>query len=419
MKNITALLLLSFIALFWSSCSQQNNLAKYNIAPNYTDQFPGNFMEQQIFHLNDSVSELNIRVIPSLIPNIKAKQVELYSYLTLTYSVYSSMNKKDLVQTNTYKLTDFMEFKDMDGGIIKLTVPLKMQQNHNYIVLLSVQNPVDKQNFLKYYQIFKTSFSSENYRIVDQNNNLIWDNWLEKDQKIKIQYRYKDSTKIYLSYFKPQFSPALPPFSDHTNKDFENTKAFEQFKLQLTNGESSLIELSREGLYKIHSTVQDKDGRSILKLYDGFPSVVSSSQKVFGLRYLLPYKEFSLMLKDDTEHSINEFWFFDERSKERSQDMMKTYYARMQRANRLFTTYKEGWKTDRGMIFMIYGPPDQVYYDFGKETWEYGPDAAYNDLKFVFQKTATVLYSNEMVLDRSADYKYSWYTLLDHWRNEE
>lgn len=418
MKRIIQFFILTITIVVASSCSQQNNLTRYNLAPNYTDQFPGRFMNQQIYHVNDTLSELSIRIVPSLIPNLKAKQVELYSYLSLTYSVYSSMNKKDIIQTNTYKLTDLLAFEDMEDGIIKMTIPLKLIQNQNYLVLVSVQNLVDKQNFLKYHQVFKTKFAAENYRILNENDEIVWVNWIRDNLKIKVQYRYQDSTSILLSYFKPKFGPALPPFSDLANKDLMVDEPFEQFQLQLFNGKSSIIELPREGVYKFHSSVNDQDGKTILKLYENFPSVVSESQKVFGLRYLTPFKEFSMMLKDDPAHTIQEFWFFEDRTKERSQELMKTYYARMLRANRLFTTYKEGWKTDRGMIFMIYGPPDQVYYQLGKEIWEYGPDAYHNDLKFVFNKSSNILSHNAMLLDRGLEYKHSWYTLLDNWRNE-
>lgn len=418
MKKINLFIILGIFVLFFTSCTTQNNLAKYNLAPNYTDQFPGKFINQQIYHVNDTMSELSIRIIPSLIPNLKAKQIELYSYFTLTYSVYTSLNKKDIIQTNTFKLTDFLDFADMDAGVIKITVPLKLLQNNHYTVLVSVQNPVDKQNFLKYHQVFKTKYAAENYRILDEKDELIWTNWIEEGQKIKVQFRYQDSASIFLSYFQPKFGPALPPFSDQVNKDFFEVKPFEQFQLQLFDGKSSLIELPRTGLYKFHSSKSDKEGKTILKLYDDFPSVVSESQKVFGIRYLTPYKEFSMMLKDDPKHTIDEFWFFEDRTKERSQKMMRTYYARMLRANRLFTSYKEGWKTDRGMIFMIYGPPDNVYYDLGKEVWEYGSNASYNDLKFVFYQTANILHQNTMILERGPEFKHSWYTLLDNWRNE-
>jgi GWxTD domain-containing protein len=307
----------------------------------------------------------------------------------------------------------------MEKGVIKMTIPLKLRQNENYVILVSVQNPIDKQNYLNFNTVFKTKYAAENYKILDANDQIIWTNWIKSGQEIKIQYRYQDSSKIVLSYFKPQFSPALPPFSERVNKDFLIEQPFEQFQLQLTNGKTASIELPHDGLFKIHSGKTDYSGKTILKIFEDFPSVVSPSQKVFGLRYLTPQKEFALMLKDDPSYTVNEFWFFEERSKERSEEMMQTWYARMLRANRLFTNYKEGWKTDRGMIFMVYGPPDQVYYELDKEIWEYGPDASYNDLKFVFHKMASRFIQNEMVLERSPDYKISWYRLLDHWRNEE
>ncbi|MCH7783138.1 GWxTD domain-containing protein [candidate division KSB1 bacterium] len=38
------------------------------------------------------------------------------------------------------------------------------------------------------------------------------------------------------------------------------------------------------------------------------------------------------------------------------------YYRRVRFANEEFTQYKDGWKTDRGMIYILFGPPNQVFY---------------------------------------------------------
>ena len=37
------------------------------------------------------------------------------------------------------------------------------------------------------------------------------------------------------------------------------------------------------------------------------------------------------------------------------------YYRRVRFANEEFTQYKDGWKTDRGMIYILFGPPNQVF----------------------------------------------------------
>jgi len=41
-------------------------------------------------------------------------------------------------------------------------------------------------------------------------------------------------------------------------------------------------------------------------------------------------------------------------------ELMIEYYRRVYFANRNFSEGREGWKTDRGRIYIIYGPPDNV-----------------------------------------------------------
>ncbi|MBN2780864.1 MAG: GWxTD domain-containing protein [Candidatus Marinimicrobia bacterium] len=43
-----------------------------------------------------------------------------------------------------------------------------------------------------------------------------------------------------------------------------------------------------------------------------------------------------------------------------SNELMNEYYFRVQTANRRFSGHKEGWRSDQGMIYIIYGEPDAV-----------------------------------------------------------
>lgn len=98
--------------------------------------------------------------------------------------------------------------------------------------------------------------------------------------------------------------------------------------------------------------------------------------------------------------------------------MVRTYYSRVQRANELFTSYKEGWKTDRGMIFMIYGAPDKVYKFKDREVWEYGNDAFYSGLRFSFSREGNPFTQNDFRLTRQAHYEFSWQGIVDNWRTD-
>jgi GWxTD domain-containing protein len=48
---------------------------------------------------------------------------------------------------------------------------------------------------------------------------------------------------------------------------------------------------------------------------------------------------------------------------------IRAYYRRVTQANMLFTSYKEGWKTDMGMVISSFGKPDQINKTKDKEVW--------------------------------------------------
>ena len=41
-------------------------------------------------------------------------------------------------------------------------------------------------------------------------------------------------------------------------------------------------------------------------------------------------------------------------------ELMEEYYRRVSYANENFDGWKDGWETDRGMVYILFGPPDQV-----------------------------------------------------------
>ena len=73
------------------------------------------------------------------------------------------------------------------------------------------------------------------------------------------------------------------------------------------------------------------------------------------------------------------FWGkYDSNPSDSYNPVFNEYYSRVAMANANFTTYSlEGWRSDRGMVFIILGPPDNIerhpfeYYAKPYEIWQY------------------------------------------------
>jgi hypothetical protein len=77
-----------------------------------------------------------------------------------------------------------------------------------------------------------------------------------------------------------------------------------------------------------------------------------------------------------------------------------------------FTSYKEGWKTDRGMTYLVFGLPDEINRNGQYEVWTYKSINA----KFTFIRTGSVFDPDYYVLERNKRFSETWYYTIDQWR---
>ena len=85
-------------------------------------------------------------------------------------------------------------------------------------------------------------------------------------------------------------------------------------------------------------------------------------------------------------------------------------------ANNYFTNYKEGWKTDKGMIFIIFGNPDEVYKNDVGELWIYRKNDNFPKMRFSFAKVPNIFTDDHYTLLRSHSYQNNWFKAIQLWR---
>ena len=84
------------------------------------------------------------------------------------------------------------------------------------------------------------------------------------------------------------------------------------------------------------------------------------------LKYIAKNEEYNFLTENGIEESVrqdrfNSFWKKRDPNPETEEnEYFEEYYFRVEYANKTFSHYNDGWRTDRGMVFIIFGMPNNI-----------------------------------------------------------
>ena len=149
-----------------------------------------------------------------------------------------------------------------------------------------------------------------------------------------------------------------------------------------------------------------------------FPELVEAGDLIAPLRYIASRSEFSrLQGAVHPKKALDDFWLACAPSSEAARGLLNTYYGRVEEANAAFSGLVEGWRTDRGMIHIVFGVPQRVRRDMWNEYWIYGEEGTANALTFHFRRRSNLLDDNFFELQRSIQFRSVWDRGISNWRN--
>jgi GWxTD domain-containing protein len=220
---------------------------------------------------------------------------------------------------------------------------------------------------------------------------------------------FSDSS-IYVSYYSIAFPPASPPFA---TKQGRVAPVIRPDSIWRKDTSTSLL-LKETGLYLLQQDTASLEGETI-RVEDDYPKLGTLQSLVGPLIYICTAQEYDkLKAAGDDKAQFDKVILGITGSAERARNFMRTYFRNVELANRYFTSYKEGWKTDRGMVYIIYGLPQAVYLLGDREVWEYNNTTFIG--RFTFTKSPTIFDPENFVLIREEDYRDAWYAIIDLWR---
>jgi len=127
--------------------------------------------------------------------------------------------------------------------------------------------------------------------------------------------------------------------------------------------------------------------------------------------------------EEELKRRFDAFWAERVPNRQAAANLLARYYERVEEANVLFTSHKEGWKTDRGMIYIVFGPPAYVENRFNRRDWYYyerGGIVSRALPPFIFQRSSAYGLSgmfDHYILQRSERYEEEWRRRRDQWRD--
>jgi len=218
-------------------------------------------------------------------------------------------------------------------------------------------------------------------------------------------------------YYNRAFPLPPPPFAMYDPKPFEY-KPDSITTLPTRDKEVVKIKIGSTGFYHINPDTTSKEGITLFVSDPEFPELKTIDDLMGPLRYLLSSNEFeNLEGATDRKQVLENMWVSWAGSKERARKSIAAYYNRVERSNIYFSSHVEGWKSDRGIIYIIYGKPNKVYRTDDIETWIYGEENNPLSITFYFLKVINPFTDNDYRLNREEIYKPSWYRSVNAWRD--
>ena len=328
-----------------------------------------------------------------------------------------SLEAENFSETVSTRRTAVQQFsKDIDPGSYNLEISVIDNESKKTV---KMDRPVSVPNF------FLPTFSLSNIMLVSKA--------LQENGRINIIPNFsgrflqdeQNLTVFFEVYSKIQLDSILLTATFFNEKDqkilqFTRTQELQGSRTQVIWGmDGSNLSTNRVKL-TIEAVGLGKDSLALPKAASsriiyvqlrGLPATITDINKAIEqLRYIAKPSEIDKMRNAPTEEEKRklflEFWKkLDPDPNTPRNELMEEYYDRVAYANQNFTRFMEGWQSDMGMVYIQYGPPENI------ERHPFESDSKPYEIWYYYKLNREFVFVDETGF---GDYRLQ-YPLLDLW----
>jgi GWxTD domain-containing protein len=346
------------------------------------------------------------------------------SQMLISAKLFNISQGKVLADTAVYNLSIIRE-----KGKTEYTynIPLKVEKGFEYIAELKILDRL-KLHVIQSFVPFNTLSYTNKYNFIAVGHfekNQLFNPVIRVNEYVNLLYSREKPDSLIISYYKPFREIPDPPSMLLPEKtlDYGPEKV-----IGIHYSDTMPMMFPKEGIYMCSVSRKAQDGFSFYNFGATFPNLTSPEVMIEPLAYLATRDEMEEMRTALKPKAVlDDYWIKCGGNIDKARELIKIYYNRVLYSNYYFTSYKEGWRSERGMIYIIYGPPDKVYKTSEGESWGYrkpvvksswgGRYSVQEDyLFFNFRKKASVFSDNDYYLSRSETLVTYWDKAVESWK---
>jgi GWxTD domain-containing protein len=372
-----------------------------------TAEFSVKFFSSDLFF-----SEANPRGVPM-------------SMILVTVKLYNVTMGTSLADTSVLNLSIVKETGRQE---YVYTTTLNIEQGNKYMAEVKILDKL-RLSVIQAFVPFNTLSEINKYSFMAVGHfekNQLFNPVLRENEYVNLVYTRGPADSLYIAYYRP-FTPIPDPPSMLLPEKAINYPP--DTVIVMPYSATQPIMFPMKGIYLCSVTKDIADGFTFLNLGTEYPSMRTPETMIEPLSYLATPGEMDALRDSQKQKmALDEFWIKLGGNVDKARELIRIYYTRVLYSNYYFTSYKEGWRTERGMVYIMYGPPDKVYKSAEGESWGYkksilrsswgGRFSVQEDyIFFSFRKKESVFSDNDYFLNRSETLVTRWDQAVASWRN--
>ena len=373
-----------------------------------------------IYHQNTNYSLLYIRAYPSELRfNETNAEAEYRALLQVKYELIGldATEGEEGAVIDSASVVYKLQKRDERSPAFFASLSIPVRQGNRYLLKVETTDLNRGSMGLEYLYVDKTDpNSAQNFKVVSTFSG--YPKFLRfflTGEKFNVQYRDRGVDSIYVDYFRITNELPRPPItatSDYTmNYVADTSYVFPQV-------DTVDYDLRLEGMYHVKVDIEQSEGLTLFNFGGTFPEVKSPKELMEPLFYLTTLAEYKdLRTEPNRKLAVDDYWLKLGKSVEKSRELIRIYYNRVIYSNLYFSSNKEGWKTDQGMVFILFGPPNRIQMTGSGESWYYYAKRKSKTVEYKFQREQDAFSDQNMIWQRSTDSQMYLNEAIRSWRN--